>query len=100
MANNAWAVTTEQLKTSAGVIKEKTARYNAEYTKLYTELQNLKSAQWQGIASDAFNAKLESYRGSFEELEKTLKTFAEGLETQAKNYEDTENSVKDGADAL
>lgn len=100
MANNAWAVTTEKLKTSAGEIKDKTARYNAEYTKLYTELQSLKSAQWQGIASDAFNAKLDSYKSTFEQLETVLKTFAEGLETRAKNYEDTENAVKDAADSL
>lgn len=99
MANNAWAVTTEKLKTSAGVIKDKTARYNAEYTKLYTELQSLKSAQ-KGIASDTFIAKLDSYKSTFEQLETVLKTFAEGLETRAKNYEDTENAVKDAADSL
>ncbi len=100
MANNAWAVTTEKLTSSAGVIREKTAKYHAEYEKLYTELQSLKSAQWQGVASDAFNAKLESYRSTFEELEKVLTTFVEGLDTRAKNYEDTENAVKDAADSL
>lgn len=100
MANKTWVATTEKLKTSAGVIKDKTAQYTSEYTKLYTELQGLKSAQWQGIASDAFNAKLDSYKSTFEQLETVLKTFAEGLETRAKNYEDTENAVKDAADSL
>ena len=52
-----WSVTTERLVSSAGIIEEKTANYNSEWAKLYTELQNLKSAQWQGIASDTFNAK-------------------------------------------
>ena len=62
---NKWAVTTERLVSSAGVIEEKTAKYNSEWAKLYTELQSLKSAQWQGIASDTFNAKLEAYRNDF-----------------------------------
>ncbi len=100
MASNAWSVTTEQLRASAGVIKEKTAKYNAEYTKLYTELQSLRSAQWQGYASDAFNAKLSSYENTFVELEKVLLSFAEGLEARAKNYEDTETAVKEAADSL
>lgn len=100
MANNAWAVTTEKLKTSAGVIKDKTARYNAEYTKLYTELQGLKSAQWQGTASDAFNEKLDSYKSTFEQLETVLKTFAEGLEKRAKNYEDTEKAIENAAKSM
>lgn len=100
MANDVWAVTTEKLRTSAGVIKDKTARFNAEYTRLYSELQNLRSAQWQGIASDAFNAKLEGYKSNFEQLETVLKTFADSLEARAKRYEDTENAVKDAADSL
>ena len=65
---NEWAVTTERLVSSAGVIEEKTAKYNSEWAKLYTELQSLKSSQWQGIASDTFNAKLEAYRNDFEEM--------------------------------
>ena len=44
---NSWAVTTERLVSSSNVIEEKTAKYNAEWAKLYSELQNLKSAQWQ-----------------------------------------------------
>ncbi len=65
---NEWAVTTERLVSSANVIEEKTAKYNSEWAKLYTELQSLKSSQWQGIASDTFNSKLEAYRNDFEEM--------------------------------
>ena len=57
-----WTVTTERLDSSATVIEEKTAKYNTECAKLYTELQNLRSAQWQGISSETFNTKLEGYR--------------------------------------
>lgn len=100
MANNSWAVETEKLTSAASVIREKTEKYKADYGKLYTELQSLKSSQWQGVASDAFNTKLDGYKTTFEELEKVLLTFAEGLDTRAKNYEDTETAVKDAADAL
>ena len=97
---NAWAVTTERLVSSAGVIEEKTAKYNSEWAKLYTELQSLKSAQWQGIASDTFNAKLEAYRNDFEEMAKILQEYTNYLRTAADNYVKTEESIKDAASSL
>ena len=97
---NTWAVTTERLVSSAGVIEEKTAKYNSEWAKLYTELQSLKSAQWQGIASDTFNAKLEAYRNDFEEMAKILQEYANYLRTAADNYVKTEESIKDAASSL
>lgn len=100
MASNSWAVTTEKLTTAANYIEEQTGKFKTDYLKLYAELSNLKSAQWQGIASDTFNSKLEGYRTNFETMEKTLKDFASGLTTRATNYEGTENALKDAADAL
>ena len=97
---NEWAVTTERLVSSAGVIEEKTAKYNSEWAKLYTELQNLKSAQWQGVASDTFNARLEGYRNDFEEMAKVLTEYAQYLRTAASNYEKTEELIKDAANNL
>ena len=97
---NEWAVTTERLVSSAGVIEEKTANYNSEWAKLYTELQNLKSAQWQGIASDTFNAKLEAYRNDFEEMSKVLLNYATFLRSAADNYVKTEEALKDAASNL
>ncbi len=99
MANN-WSVTTEKLVASAGVIEEKTARYNAEWAKLYTELQSLKSSQWEGIASDTFNARLEAYRNDFEEMSKVLLEYATHLRTAADNYVKTEEAIKDAASSL
>ncbi len=97
---NKWAVTTERLVSSANVIEEKTARYNSEWAKLYTELQSLKSAQWQGIASDTFNTKLEAYRNDFEEMSKILLEYAAYLKTAADNYAKTEEALKDAANNL
>ena len=97
---NKWAVTTERLVSSAGVIEEKTAKYNSEWAKLYTELQSLKSAQWQGIASDTFNAKLDAYRNDFEEMSKVLLEYVNYLRTAADNYVKTEEAIKDAASNL
>ena len=95
-----WAVTTERLESSAGVIEDKTARYNAEWEKLYTELQNLKSAQWQGIASETFNTKLEGYRNDFQEMSNVLLSYATFLRTAAANYKSTEEALKEAASSL
>lgn len=95
-----WSVTTERLVASSNVIEEKTARYNSEWAKLYTELQSLKSSQWQGIASDTFNAKLEAYRNDFEEMSKVLLEYATYLKTAAENYVKTEEALKDAASNL
>ncbi len=97
---NEWSVTTERLVSSANVIEEKTAKYNSEWAKLYTELQALKSSQWQGIASDTFNSKLEAYRNDFEEMSKVLLNYATFLKNAAENYAKTEESLKDAASSL
>lgn len=97
---NKWAVTTERLVSSAATIEEKTAKYNSEWAKLYTELQSLKSAQWEGIASDTFNAKLEAYKNDFEEMAKILTEYASYLRTAADNYVRTEEALKDAASNL
>ena len=95
-----WAVETEKLNTAAGTIREKTSKYHDDYEKLYTELQSLRSAQWQGIASDTFNSKLDTYKGTFQEVETVLRKFADALENIATNYVKTEDAVKDAASAL
>lgn len=95
-----WKVTTERLEASAKLIDEKTAKYNSEWSKLYQELQNLRSAQWKGIASDTFNDRLEGYRNDFQELADTLMTYKEFLETAATNYKDTEEELKEAAGSL
>ena len=97
---NQWSVTTERLVASAGVIEEKTAKYNSEWAKLYTELQSLKSAQWQGIASDTFNTKLEAYRNDFELMSSVLTEYANFLKEAAAKYVRTEETIKDAASTL
>ncbi len=95
-----WTVTTERLESSANIIEEKTAKYNSEWAKLYAELQNLKSSQWQGIASETFNTKLEGYRNDFEEMANILLSYANFLRNAATNYRNTEEALRDAAGNL
>lgn len=95
-----WEVTTERLESSAAIIEEKTAKYNQEWAKLYTELQNLRSANWKGIASDTFNSRLEGYQKNFEEMSKVLLSYVEFLRSAAENYKKTEESLRDAAGNL
>jgi len=95
-----WEVTTERLESSANVVEEKTSRFKTEWEKLYSELQNLRTAQWQGIASDTFNSKLEGYRNDFDDMTNVLNSYAEFLKNAASNYKATEESLKEAASNL
>lgn len=95
-----WNVTTEQLKSSASVIEEKTAEYNTAWGRLYTELENMKGSQWSGVANEAFNARLEGFRNDFQEMSKVLMSYAEYLRTAATNYESAEEAIKAAASRL
>jgi len=95
-----FTVTTERLDEAANFIKEKTAQYNSDIAKLYSELEAMTSAQWKGVASETFRAKIESYRGEFEELKTVLNQFADTLTTKSKNYSSTENSITNAVSSL
>lgn len=95
-----WKVTTEQLKSGANKLTEEINSYNTEWKRLYTESDSLTGQGWQGEASTAFRQKLETYKNDFEQLEATLKSFVEFLNTAAQRYETTENSIKDAASQL
>lgn len=95
-----FTVTTERLDDAAAYIKDKTAQYNTDITKLYSESESLTAGAWKGVASDTFRSKLESYRGDFEELKSMLDKFADVLTKQAKNYDTTETNVTSNAQGL
>ena len=90
----------KRLHASALVIEDKIASYNSEWAKLYTEIQSLKSSQWQGIASDTFNSQLEAYKNDFEEMAKILLSYVKFLKIAAQNYAKIEESLRDTASGL
>lgn len=97
---NTWTVTTEKLDSSAAIIEEKTAKYDSEWQKLYTELAAISSDQWKGIANQVFNEKLRGYENDFREMSNILRQYAEFLKTAAKNYRDTEEALQSEAQNL
>lgn len=100
MANSDWTVETERLKQAAEEVNTRITKYNQEWQKLYTEVQNLRSTAWTGTASETFNSKLEGYRDDFEQMAKVLTSFVDFLKTAAAKYENTEEAVKDAAGEL
>ncbi|MFB9324992.1 WXG100 family type VII secretion target [Paenibacillus aurantiacus] len=99
MANKAMRVETTTLKKSAEFIEDKTAKYEAEYNKIYTEIENLR-VSWSGQSSDALNKQLAGYKNDFQELAKVLKEYAKHLKTTAEKIEKTEESLKNAASKL
>ena len=95
-----WNVTTEELRKSSDLIEDKTTEYNAAWSRLYTEIENMKGSQWSGVANEAFNARLEGFRNDFEEMSKVLMSYAEYLKAAAVNYETTEDAIKNAASRL
>ncbi|WP_105614143.1 WXG100 family type VII secretion target [Vallitalea okinawensis] len=99
MAKNGMRVETIDLRNSSQMIEDKTARYEAEYAKIYTEIANLR-VNWQGQSSDAFNKQIEGYRNDFQELATILRSYSEFLRMTAERIEKTENALKDATGNL
>ncbi len=99
MAGTGMRVTTEELRRSASVLEEKTARYQSEYEKIYAEIANLR-VEWSGSSSDTFNTQIEGYKPDFIELATTLKAYSEFLKTTAQKIEETERTSMDAARKL
>lgn len=95
-----WTVETEKLVAAATILEGKIGEYKTQWEKLYTEVENLKSSKWKGIASDTFNTQIEGYRNDFQALYNTLVSFKDFLNNAAKKYEGTENAVKEAAGNL
>lgn len=99
MAQTGFSVQTQELMKASAAITEKTARYEAEVAKIYSEIANLR-IKWKGESSEAFNAQLESYRKDFNQLATDLKGYAEHLKNSASKYDSTDISNAGAAKRL
>lgn len=99
MMGAVFKVETRDLRRSATLIEEKTARYDAEWAKIYTEIANLR-VDWQGQSSDEFNKQIEGYRNDFQELSKILTSYKEFLVSTADRIEKAEEQMKQSASQL
>ncbi len=92
-------VETGELKKSANIIEDKTARYTAEWTKIYTEIASL-NVDWKGQSSEMFNKQIEGYRNDFQELGNILKSYTEYLKITADTIEKNEQTLQEAANGL
>lgn len=97
---DSWSVKTEKLKASAKAVEDKTQLFEKEWKKLYSEVSNLKTKQWNGIASDTFNTKIDNYKSNFENVTKILREYANALAKIADDYEKTEEKNNEDAGKL
>lgn len=99
MDSTGFKVTPQELKKSAAVIDDKTARYEAEYNRIYSEITNLR-VTFKGQSSDSFNNQLENYRGDFKKLAAILKDYAKFLVQAADKYQERDNRLAEEAQRL
>ena len=99
MADKKFMVKTEDVVKSANIIKEKAARFEVEYKRLYSETENL-SVDWKGQSSSAFNSSLNQYKGKLQEMSKLLETFNTAVLQATKKYDDTDAQLAAKAASL
>jgi WXG100 family type VII secretion target len=99
MADKKFSVKTEEIQKAANLIKEKAARFEAEYKKMYAETANL-SVEWKGQSSSTFNSKLQEYKGKLEQMTKLLENLNSSLIQVAKKYDDTDAELASKASSL
>lgn len=90
MATGALYVSPEELKSVAEKTAADTARYKANYEKIYTAVESLNST-WQGEANRAFVTQIEGFKNDFESMKRLLDNYSEFLRVTANNYQNAEN---------
>lgn len=89
MADKKFMIKPEEVMKSINVINEKTQRFASECKKLYSETDAL-AVNWKGQTSSAFNADLEAYHQTIDEMQNLLGQFVQTLNTAVKTYENTD----------
>ncbi|QUC66378.1 WXG100 family type VII secretion target [Aristaeella hokkaidonensis] len=79
---------TSRIKSTASGIKDDAASYGSASRILFETVDNL-GKSFTSEDGQAYISKIESYRESFETMQKKLDASAEALETAAVSYENT-----------
>ncbi|MDD6551563.1 MAG: WXG100 family type VII secretion target [Lachnospiraceae bacterium] len=95
-----WKVETEKLTSSASKLSDLIKQFDTEYNHLYTDVEELSSKAWTGVASESFNKKIQQYKETLTKMDKVLQQYVEFLNKSAKSYVTTENNVKDATGNL
>lgn len=82
----------EQAIICGNQIVQSASTYNDEITKLYSTIDDLKSA-WTGSAAQRFTDNVESFKADYEEFGKLINDFGELLVAIGKDYKNLEDNL-------
>lgn len=99
MATTAINLDDKLLESSAKKIETKVSEFVREYEKIYTAAEDL-SIKYQGVTSQEFNKKLNSYKKNFQQAEKDLKQYIDFIRKYAQKIDSTENEIKASTQSL
>lgn len=85
-------VTPEQLTSASEKIDSLAADYQKVYMKLYTEIENMKSA-WDGADNVAFTTQVQGFEDDFQLMYKLMLEYSEFLKTSAQMYTQTQDDI-------
>ncbi len=92
-------VTPEQLTSASEKIDSLAADYQKVYMKLYTEIENMKSA-WDGADNVAFTTQVQGFEDDFQLMYKLMLEYSEFLKTSAQMYTQTQDDIISQASKL
>lgn len=100
MAQGKIIVTTAELETAAHSISLLADTYHENYEKIFTLVNDLKEASWQGNDNLVFTNQIMQFRNDFENMEHILRDYESFLKKTAEGYRTTQGYIKDGAAKL
>ena len=86
------SMTPGEVKGQSAKLLDETEQFKDKVTRLYSEVNDLTSAAWQGVASRAFRAHVDNRREIFNRLDATLRNFCEFLNKAADAYKNLDES--------
>jgi len=92
-------VATGNLRSTAAQVKELAKQYDGLYKDVLRKLSDM-SSTWQGIDSQTYREKVESFRSEFVKMKTELDKYAEYLVQTATDYEKIQNEAVDRAKTL
>lgn len=92
-------VTPELLMSASEKIETIAMDYQKVYMKLYTEIENMKSA-WDGADNVAFITQVQGFEDDFQLMYRLMLEYASFLRMSAKAYQQTQDDIVSAAGGL
>ena len=92
-------VHTSELITASENVTNLADSYNADYTKLYSLIDELRSS-WDGKDNQAYTLQIAEFKNDFEAMEALMRQYAEFLSMAATKYRETQDNITSQAKTL